>query len=439
MYSIDRLKNNLFAWYLAWFFVFGVVFYDYIQSHTGFSFTDEIAMLVLFCFALFPRKERINKRDTFNLFLVLGIFVFWFIYSMKIGSNNRNAILTDFLIQIKPFLAFYCTILIAPNLTGQKKWLGAIVLCFVPLLFLDRLVSGLMGETSYFFGHVSRYATTAIIISYVYLYASPKSKPVPIRRFVLLLSLGLLSWRSKMYAFWVISVLVLCLFRRYRFQWNFKTGLILSIGLCTILVLSYGKLNFYFIEGTSDPDNMFARPALYEGAKVILGKYKYFPLGSGYASYATHASAQFYSKLYYELDLAKIHGLTPDKPSFMSDTFFPSLAQFGIAGILLFSYFWFSILRKANFYRSHIRRGVVLEYTFVFLIFIFFMIESTADSTFTQNRGIFMMTLLALCMTDLRRQYENPMEANDRRMKKKKNRHNIFVHPGYPKHSHLDG
>lgn len=92
---------------------------------------------------------------------------------------------------------------------------------------------------------------------------------------------------------------------------------------------------------------MIARPALYMGMIEILKQYPL--LGSGIGSYANHASAVYYSPIYYRLGYENIWGLNPDMPAFAADTFFPTLAQYGFVGIFLFFYFGENASKKLNF------------------------------------------------------------------------------------------
>ena len=130
---IDRQFFNLTIFTL----IFGVMFYDII-SFLGFRFVDEICAVLLLL--LFGYKVIHTKTWEFNkLFLtVLGIFMFYLIYSIVIHANTKGAILTDFVIQIKPYLAFFCVYAIHPKLTeNQRKIIRQlIVLCCLYILFV---------------------------------------------------------------------------------------------------------------------------------------------------------------------------------------------------------------------------------------------------------------------------------------------------------------
>ena len=90
---IDKHFFNLLIFTL----VFGILLYDAI----GFDYTDEIC--ALFLFILFSIYLFSTKGWDFNkaFLTTIGIFLFYFCYSLYIGSNTKTAILSDMLIQIK--------------------------------------------------------------------------------------------------------------------------------------------------------------------------------------------------------------------------------------------------------------------------------------------------------------------------------------------------
>jgi len=122
----------------------------------------------------------------------------------------------------------------------------------------------------------------------------------------------------------------------------------------------------------------------------------YFPFGSGLGTYATHASAIYYSPIYYEYDMHLNYEI--GKGLFITDTFYPSLAQFGYFGIFLFFIFFYNIYKKAK--KSYKKNNDKDQYRMCILLIIFFAIESIADSTFTHNRGMAMLMILAMFLVE---------------------------------------
>ena len=377
--------------------VFGVVFYDLIQIMTGFSYIDEIIALFLVIYMCSSKKERSVKE----LCIFVLIVVFYLLYSLMFPHNVVPAIYTDFLIQIKPYLAFYCIWLLPfgfNEIDRRKLCKTSVFFSFliIPIGFLNPGGGGLMDM----FGGHSRYATMAIALGTTYLFFSQRRKK-DLYITLLIYSIGLLSLRSKMFGFYAAFVGIMFLWNkipRRKYILSPKTIIIFSVVLLVVMYVARDKILFYFVDGVN-ADNMFARPLLYLKAIEILNDYPLF--GTGFGSYATHASALYYSPLYFTYGLY----LSPEigQGLFISDTYFPVFAQFGYVGLALFLLFWWKRYKTAK--GNYMRTGGALPFKMVILIMVFFFIESIADSTFTHNRGMYMMMLLALFLKDNR--YEN--------------------------------
>jgi hypothetical protein len=64
---------------------------------------------------------------------------------------------------------------------------------------------------------------------------------------------------------------------------------------------------------------------------------KYFPLGTGFATFGSALAAENYSPLYVSLGFNSLHGGSAADPRFLSDSFWPTvIAQTGWIGGLLF-------------------------------------------------------------------------------------------------------
>jgi hypothetical protein len=296
------------------------------------------------------------------------------------------------------------TLLIAPALSDKQKIIIKKVVkwCFAYCAAI--IMYGIMSQSDIadtlllFFGGPERFATSITILALLYLYVSKRTKKDVIWCIVML-CFGLFSARSKFFGFFAVFMFFMLVYKDVVLNLKIKNIVMLCLLFFIVFFVAQKKFYGYFVEGV---EYDYARPVLYMTAIEILTTS--IPFGSGLGSFATYASGKYYSPLYHKLHLNTIHELSPDFNSFfISDTFFPVLAEFGIVGIFLFFYFWYSILKKAVFYKKHIVQKFVLEYIFVVLIFFFFMIESVADSTFTHNRGVFMMILLGMCLTDLKR------------------------------------
>ena len=396
----DYINRSFFA-LLVFTLIFGVMFYDIIDG-LGFSYVDEICALLLF--GLFGYHTVSSRTWAFNrgFLFVIGVFVFYFIYSLIIGSNSVQGIAMDFLIQIKPYVAFFCVYSLRTKLTeNQKKILRNLAFLFTLYLIPIGLTDAVYGHViKIFFGHESRFATSATILAVIYLYCSdftPRDKFV----YVCLLAVGLFSGRSKLFGFLALSTLMLIYMNRsFRMRLDVRNTLFLIVALAATAYVAKDKIELYFITGGfgggRSEEDLYARMALYYFSIPIF--LQYIPFGSGFASYGTYASGVYYSKLYNRFGMDRMYGLTESSPKFVADTYYPALAEFGIVGVVLFFSFWIYLASKAM---KAYRVGMKKESVIALLIIFFFAIESTSDATITHNRGLFMMMMLGLLMSDI--------------------------------------
>ena len=310
----------------------------------------------------------------------------------------------DFIIQIKPYLAFFTVYAFAPRFNKQMKKNIRLLSIFFSIYLLLVGTTNLFDNTllKFLLSHESRLATAATIMALLYLFCSDYTTENKLI-FLAMLSVCILSGRSKAYGLFIIATfLVFYLNRNFRLEFNAKNISLGTIVLLLTIIVAWDKIHLYFIQGGFGEDretsDLYARVALYYFSTNIF--MDYFPFGSGFATYATFTSAQYYSPLYNKYGLDVLYGLTESDPKFMADTYYPALAQFGIVGACLFFFFWIILAKKAfKLFNSN-----NLKYFAITLLIIgFFLIECTSDATITHNRGLFMMMLLALSLREMKR------------------------------------
>ena len=380
--------------------LFMVYTYDFVQRNYGFSYSDEIIMgFLLFCWLT---KARHKSK---GLCLILGIFCVYLINSFIDPHNVTAAILSDFIQQLKPFVAFYCIYDLGIYLNARfRRRLRKLCLLLVTIMLPVGCVNigGGGNLMNNLFGGHARFASLAICLGTTYYYFSNRGKHA-LWICLMIYGVGLFSMRSKMFGFYAAAVIIFLLWNTKRMKqirlFNWKNILLLVVLSAGIFYAAREKILFYFVDGYNAA-NMFARPLLYVKALEILEDFPF--LGTGFGSYATDASAQFYSPLYIQYGLY----LSPEIGNglFISDTWFPVLAQFGYVGVCLYILFWRGVFLKARDKYELMQSGSELK--IAMLIMAFFFIESVADSTFTQNRGMYMMMLLALSVRCINEDYD---------------------------------
>ncbi|WP_291528215.1 hypothetical protein [Bacteroides sp. UBA939] len=394
MSSLVFSKNNLFFIFLVMGYIFGVILYDCI----GFKYTDELLALFLAFFAALILWERKNWREAIPIMTIICIFLFYTIYSFIIHSNVSGAIIKDLLIQIKPFIGFYCAYLIAPQLTSaQKRFICILCLIIGGLI----VIVGLTNHIYPVFGHPSRLATAATATAFLFLYCSTYTWS-DVLVFVLLLSAGIFSTRSKFYGFWLIAVFLLIYSKsggKLRFSWK-DSGIVFCLFLLVVWLVR-DKIILYYVDGMMNSREMWSRPAMMLTSGRIL--YDYFPFGSGLGSFGSYASGEYYSAIYEIYGIDQLWGISRSTGFFICDAFYPSLAQFGIAGVILYITFWVLILRKGYCCVSAHNRK---QWMILLLSFLFFLIEGIADTTFTHNRGLFILIITAITLKEMKYSHE---------------------------------
>ena len=124
--------------------------------------------------------------------------------------------------------------------------------------------------------------------------------------------------------------------KRSKIKISLKSLVVVTLTICIVVMSAIEDFNLYLSTAA-------ARGVMYITTGLVL--LDYFPFGSGLASFGSPASSTFYSNLYYKYGLDNVYGLSPDKPDFVSDAFYPILAEFGFVGVVFFIIFIISLFR----------------------------------------------------------------------------------------------
>lgn len=405
MFSVQRIYGYIFLLSL---------FPVQILNCELFKSADELICVFLLLLAgIDVYVHGINSFSRYKFILIVtSIMVAYTFYSLFFCSfNTPVAILSDFVSQIKPFAAFGLTLALGVSLDGVTKgWLR--IASLVNAFFMLCTIM-FWGGDNYIFGHPGNFGSIMLLSSMAFIYGSmDENKKIDSRDICISISmllLGLFCTRSKYY-----GELLLFLFLLFGYKpglqrhVSFKHILVALIVLSLIIAVAWSKINYYFIEGANDVfsaasdyesmSDSFARPVLYAVASVLL--VDFFPLGTGLASYASFASEDPYSSLYYDYGVNVVYGLSPDYPAFICDAYYPTLAQFGIIGVLLFLGFWIWVLKTLN--KKELLLGDRFKYFYILglMCIIYVFIECIGSTVFVQGHGMFIMMLLALIINE---------------------------------------
>jgi hypothetical protein len=389
---VQKIRHEYFFYLFVFTLFFGVLLYNM----TGFKAVDEIAGIMLLTFYGFYVYGTKNRNVHAGILITLIVFLFYLFYSFYIAYNTRSAITLDFLVQIRPYLTFFMVMQMAPSFSGPQKRLLKRLCFYMWLLFIPIGCYGLITPSVFntAMEQPTHFVTSIVCLSVVYLYCGQFTVKERLN-FMLMLSTGLIAAHAKFYGFFLLTAGILLYFGNPKvFKYNMRTGMVMISVMIAVFCIAKSQITYYlFPSGIAGSEYDFtARSSLYQTAVDILKDF--FPLGSGFASFATHASGLYYSQIYSEYGLNSVDGLMPQAWFSVSDSYYPSLAQFGILGIALYLFFWVYTVSKSLIRLK--QQGDIQPFVILLILSGFVFIENISDSFFSSNKGFFMMMFFGL-------------------------------------------
>ena len=241
---------------------------------------------------------------------------------------------------------------------------------------------------------------TFFISSYVMIAAVLIAESINKNRAFLLLDclLIFLAQRSKGYIFIAFLVIILILGEK----WITK---ILNIFLGSdkekvkplrviVAVIVLGLM--FYVVGKPRLERFLAlglasvRVALHVVGIRILGDY--FPLGSGFGTFGSYLSGEYYSNIYALYGIDRVWGMSKNFYSFISDVFWPYIyGQFGLFGLLIYGKIILDIFFRQ--FRSGITDSSRIAMASVW---IYALIATTSEAYFTNTTGVQMALILGM-------------------------------------------
>ena len=151
------------------------------------------------------------------------------------------------------------------------------------------------------------------------------------------------------------------------------------------LLISYQKLLEYKSWSWSP------RNALYmNGLQLAL---KVFPWGSGFATFNSFLSGEYYSKAYYLFGLDRKPGLSPIDYVDAGDAQLPYYyTQFGFIGFILFVFVLYLLVKKVK----KVYQGRTMVLKSAYLLMGYMVIGSLVEAAFTNETGVTSIVVLLL-------------------------------------------
>ena len=382
-----RSISYFYTWF--WIIYFPVcIAFTYVVN---FDWSDEILTVALLGYAFMKQQFLVkDKGRTTEINIYIGLMIFYLVYSLLIQVTTFRGVYLDLLQQLRPYVVFYLTWMMAPDFTPKQKkrikWV--MLLSFFGYLLAFKIKPSLVtpygGESSAQLGQI---ALTCAMIYYLFSKQTKQNRNIAI----LIMLLGLISGKSKYFGECVVFI-ALVIFVKSKINFTSVSTLLKVAALgCVVIFFTWTKFNAYYVEGFQEDAEAMARPATYETGMTIMFR-DYIPFGSGLGSFGTAAAAKEYSPLYFKYHMDEIWGLSPENPMFLADAFYPTLAEFGIVGLFFFLWFW-----KRRLWETKRIKNMVY-YRMALMAILALALESTADSSYLSGKGMGYFMILALCL-----------------------------------------
>lgn len=370
----------------------------------NFDWSDEILTVALLLYAFVKQRHLVRDgRRSREIVAYICIMAFYLLYSLVLQVTTARGVWLDFLQQLRPYAVFYLTWMMAPQFSEkQKRWIKWVMLAsffgYLVLNFVSpSLVNPYSGEAG---GESAALGQIALCCGMVYYLFSRRTTGNRNLAIVIML-LGLVSGKSKYFGECVVFIaLVLFVHRRIRFSSPSTLVKVCALA-AVVLFFTWTKFSAYYVEGFQEDAEEKARPMTYETGMTIMFR-DYIPFGSGLGSFGVAAAAKEYSPLYYKYELDHVWGLTPENPMFLADAFYPTLAEYGIVGLVFFLVFWRRRLRETG------RLTDIVYYRMALMAILALALESTADSSYLSGKGMGYFMILAVCLNSYRRRKKRP-------------------------------
>lgn len=366
---------NFFTLYWIIYFPTCIAFNDL----PGFSSVDEVMTVILIVYTFLKKNHwATNSEPWQEYFTFLKILAFYIVYSLILQVNATGAVWLDIVQQIRPFSIIYCTWILNPQFSErQKKWLiGSMLVSLAAFLAYNPVGVGRNAPLG----------QLAICTAMTYYLLTEKTRK-NLWFTAGIATVGLLSMKFKYYGQYGVFIVLLFFMKEKLNLGSSKAIVQVAILVGVAILLGWQRFDTYYVSGLDNEE--IARPMMYKTSLKIL--IDYFPFGSGMGTFSTAASAVYYSPLYIKYGLNHVWGLQ-SVGGFVCDTFYPSLAQFGIVGIVLFIIFWKRRLMAIDNIENR-------QYYLVALMAFFCLaIEQMADSSWLSGKGMGYCMLLGLCL-----------------------------------------
>ncbi len=379
------------------------------QVSNVFKYYDEMLALVglILAFTYFIGKNYYISREYSNVVVIIFAFgAVGLLSNIVYRYQPVRYVIIDLWVNMKFFLTIFLGYYLSDRISldyikksgqfaGKAGTLILFIFClidrFIYPVGLSEVRHGIM-SLRLFYSHPTYLAgATVYLIALLTAFYQREN----VKYIVMDLVMLVLTMRSKaIVAAGVYCILIYYLGIRKK---HLKISTIL-LGVCLIVAAAWKQIYFYYIKFAGHS----ARSILTMTSLKIMKDY--FPLGTGFATYASDSAFKNYSPVYIKYGFLFESEVSPAS-YFMNDTFWPIIiAQTGFIGILLYISVLLFLLKKCFEMESY----SIKFYIGSLFIFCYLFISSTSEPAFNNSIAIPLAILFGV-MLRLYDKYKNKM------------------------------
>ena len=391
----EAVRSKLFL-VLFYLLVFQNPLTEYV--HQAFSYVDELSAgigIAIFIYRSLKKRILEIRRDAAKITLPIVAFVIVGILSNLIYQyQGIGAVLADLYTNLK----FYLMILTGYEImrySRPRKYQAIrhakfVTVLLFTLLLLDILMNVFPTEgyryglqvRQLIFGHVTYMAAACVfLLSLLLLYYDRDCIKYIIMNLILLMATLRVKALAGAAGFIIVFYLVAVKKEKIRI-WH-----ILTIGLCAI-VIAWDQISYYYVELSGESARSVMTITSFEIMK------DYFPIGTGFGTYASHQAGVHYSPVYVKYGFEKYYDLRR-VDGFFSDTFWPIIiGQTGFIGLSSYLVMLWRLFRSCVKVRAINNNA----YAVVIFVFLYLLISSTSEPAFNNPISIPLAMLLGFSL-----------------------------------------
>lgn len=364
-----------------------------------FSYIDEAPLLILCGISFFKilQRGRVSiRKENRGYYIAIALFVATGLLGNIIYHYQTwNLVFIDVLTNLKFFGAVAYFSLYIKQSTLESKYIAdtakLLTILLTILFIVDRVVNIFPAEYRYgiksavlFFGHPTYFAgICAFLIAVMTIYYTDKYRVYILMNLVMMV----FTLRSKAIVSAIVYVLLYIIIKKL--HGKLKVWQIVIV--CIIgVVCAWSQIYFYFI----NLGGQSARSVMLLTSFLIMKDY--FPIGTGFATYASHSAAVNYSPVYSKYGFEFIYELRNSaEGTFFDDQFWPIIfGQTGVIGTICYVYILVFLFKKIQkLYRINTD-----SYISGLFIFIYLLISSIAEPAFNNSVAIPLAMVMVIAM-----------------------------------------